>query len=354
MMRRAWLKRWLLVGLGCFLSLTGTLIARADQPMNGTNDIGFSVAAHIPRNQVNRKNFFFDLQMKPGQAETLSVTIYNSTNRDLQIETAIHTAYTNSNGTIEYVLPTKTYDPSLKYPISELTKLTDKKTVTVPANGTKVVTAVVKMPSKQFNGIMLGGWYFKRLNQTVTGTVKGTTDVRNQYSYVIGLRYASGEIPGPDMRLKSVAAGLFDYHRGFIIRLRNVAAIMIPDVTMQTTITNKTTGAVVENVLQKNVQIAPNTAFKYPLLVNNNQLRAGKYHLHMVVKNSQHRWVFNRDFTVTQAEAQKYNRASVENRGISSWWLIVLGALLMLIIVLLIWGTWRLIKKRRQGHDETN
>ncbi|WP_318766431.1 DUF916 and DUF3324 domain-containing protein [Lactiplantibacillus carotarum] len=344
------LQKWLAAVLVLLLGVTSSVPALAASGQN--NDIGFSVAAHIPKNQINTKNSFFDLKMTKGQTETLATTIYNETNRDIRVQMAIHTAYTNSNGTIEYVKPAQTYDPSLAYRISDLTKIEGPTTVTVPANSSKVVSARVTMPNQRLNGELLGGWYFKRVDQPVTGTVSGTTNVQNQYSYVIGLRYASGQLPAPNLKLKNVQAGLYDYHRGIMVNLRNVAATMIPNVTTTTTITNANHRALFNNMVERHVQIAPNTSYQYPLLVGNSNLQAGRYHLHMVAKNAQHRWVFDRDFTITAAQARRYNHTAVDNRGLSFWQILALGALGMLLLVLLYVAIRALIRKRRH-HAES-
>ncbi|KLD58519.1 hypothetical protein WP50_25580, partial [Lactiplantibacillus plantarum] len=87
---------------------------------------------------------------------------------------------------IEYVTPAKKYDASLQYRVDQLTKIKGPTTVTVPANGSKLVSAQTTMPTKDFNGALLGGWYFKRVDQKVTGEVKGATNISSEYSYVVG------------------------------------------------------------------------------------------------------------------------------------------------------------------------
>jgi len=346
--------KWVITGaLGLSVLSMGlpAQAAKSSSSSTTTNNIGFSVAAQTPKNQIDKKATFFDLKMTSGQTETLKTTIYNSTNRDIQVSSAIHTAYTNTSGAIEYVTPAKTYDSSLKYKVSDITKLDGAKTVTVPANGSKVVSATVKMPSGQFNGAMLGGWYFKRVDQKVTGEVKGATNISSQYSYVLGIKYSSGTTPDPVLKLSKVKAGMVNYHRGIIVTLRNTAAVMIPQVTTNTTITNKDSGKTVKKATQKNVMIAPNTTFNYPLLLGETKLQAGTYHLHMVAKNSAHKWTFDRDFKISAAEAKTYNQGSVDNNGISIWWLIGLGALGMLIVMLLVLWLIFWIRKRRQKKD---
>lgn len=341
------MKRWFVVVLGVALGLGWGARAQAAKQTTNQNAIGFSVAATIPRNQLDQKQSYFDLKMKTGQTQTLKTTIYNSTNRDIEVATAIHTAYTNTNGIIEYVQPAKTFDASLKVKMSDVTKVNGPAKVTVPAKGSKVVTAKVTMPAKPFNGVVLGGWYFKRVDQKVTGAVKGTTNISNQYSYVIGLKYTSGKVPAPVLKLDKVKAGLANSHRGIIPYLRNTSAVIIPKLKLSTTI-SKADGTTVKKATKENVQLAPNSTFKYPLLLGDQELKAGRYHLHMVAKNQDHRWVFDRDFTISKQDAKHYNQKSVDDRGISVIWFIVLGALAMLVIGLLLIWLFFLIRKRKQ------
>jgi len=86
-----WMKKlaWggALVAAGMSFSLTAQA-AKTTQ----SNEIGFSVAAKLPKNQLHAKNSFFDLKMTPGKTQTLKTVIYNVTNRDIKVKTAIHTA----------------------------------------------------------------------------------------------------------------------------------------------------------------------------------------------------------------------------------------------------------------------
>ncbi|WP_318765247.1 DUF916 and DUF3324 domain-containing protein [Lactiplantibacillus carotarum] len=348
---RKWLIAALLMVMGSGYTGSAQAAKTSKSSQTSQNNIGYSVSAKIPKNQIHTANTFFDLKMTKGKSQTLKTVIYNTTNRDIQVETAIHTAYTNKNGAIEYVTPAKKYDSSLKYKMSDITKITGTKTVTVPANGSKTVVAQVKMPEQSFNGVILGGWYFKRVDEKVTGSVKGAMNLKNQYSYVIGLKYSSGTIPQPTMKLGSVKAGLIDYHRGITATLRNPSAVIIPNLTSKTTLTSKNSGKVVKKLSQKNIQMAPNTSYAYPMYFGSSKLQAGKYHLHMVIKNSEHKWTFDRDFTVSSADAKKYNKTAAENKGINIWWFIILGALGMLILILLILWLFFYIRKRRQSKD---
>jgi len=315
------------------------------------NNVGYSVSAKIPKNQINKKNSFFDLKMKSEQKQQLQVRVYNITNQDIRVKSAIHTAWTNAAGSVEYVKPTSSYDPSLHYKMSDIAKIRGNNVITIPAGSSKLVTADVSMPKTSFKGVILGGWYFKRVDSKVTGTVKGENSVKSIYTYTVGIKFTVGKEPNPDMKLGKVAAGLSDYHRGVIAKLRNPTAVIIPRLKVTSIITNRDGGGTVKSEKKENVMMAPNSVYDYPMLYGKTELKAGNYHLHLVAKNTDREWVFDRDFTITKVEADKYNHDAVENPGISIWLLVALGALGMLILILLILLIIYLIR-RHQRDDE--
>ncbi|MDV0431983.1 DUF916 and DUF3324 domain-containing protein [Lactiplantibacillus sp. DA1] len=319
------------LSFGISIFVGQTVLASHRQPVHN-NDVGFSVAAKLPKNQLHKQNSFFDLKMARGQEQTLRTVIYNVTNRDIKVQTAVHTAYTNTNGVIEYINPTKSYDRSLKYRISDLATIQGEQVVTVPAKESKTVAIKVKLPKQLVNGVLLGGWYFKRVDGKVTGVTDKSINVTNEYSYVIGLKLTSGKLPEPDLRLGPVKAGLSNYHRSIIVALRNPVARIIPNLKIRTVIINKRRQKVVIRHTKTGVMMAPNTVFKAPLQLKSQRLQPGDYQLKMTVSNRRHHWQFKRDFHISMKAAEKYNHASIDNKGVSMWLLIGIGALAMLTL----------------------
>ncbi|TGD19734.1 DUF916 and DUF3324 domain-containing protein [Levilactobacillus suantsaiihabitans] len=347
------LKKFRLIIVVCLSLLVGLSLPVLGRAATATNDIGYSVKALIPKNQIDKRQSFFELRMKPGQTQTLRVRLYNVTDQAIKIKSAIHTAWTNSGGTIDYTNQPQKFDSSLQYKMSDISKVQGAKTVTIPARKSRVMTTKVQVPRDQkFNGIILGGWYFERLNTKVTSNVKGASNVRNKYAYVVGMEYVMGKVPAGNLTLGKVGAGISNYHRGVIANLKNPTATIVPNLKMTTTITNRDGGQVIKDLKQENVQMAPNTTFSYPMLYGKTALDAGHYRLHMVVKNRDRTWVFDRNFAITKAQADKYNADSVDNPGINIWLLIGLGALGMLILILLILLIIYLIRRRRRDDEE--
>jgi len=315
------------------------------------NNVGYSVSAVLPENQITREHSFFDLKMVSGQQQTLKVRIYNVTNRDIQIETGIHTAYTNDNGVVEYLATAEQFDTSLKYQLGKLTQIKGESTVTVPANDSKIVEAQVSIPKTTFQGVMLGGWYFKRVDEKVTSEVKEAMNVHNQYAYVVGIKYSLGQAPQPKLTLSTIKPGLVNHHQSTIAELRNTTAVMIPDISLKTTVVDRSTHKTVKTVKKTNVQMVPNTTFYYGFLTGTDSLKPGSYHLRMIANNKAHRWVFEKDFTVTKAEVKQVARKSVESNSLNPLWLVVVGAIGTLIVGGL--SGWLIyVIKRRSKHKQ--
>lgn len=341
---------WGIVGL-CVGLMVGFMSSRNSQAaVSGPqNNIGFSVSASLPSNQLDQKNSYFDLKLESGQKQTLKATVSNLTNRDIKVKTSIHTAYTNHNGAVEYITPTKQFDSSLKYQLAQLTQIKGDKLITVPANGSKIVEAVAHIPETAFQGVMLGGWNFEKVEEKVTSNVKGAMNVRNQYAYMIAMKYTLGKVPAPRLVLSKVEPGLENGRQSIFPYIRNVTATIVPGLILDTKISNRETGKVIKTVQKSGVKLAPNSVFKYPILTGKEQLKAGKYHLRMIAKNKDHRWVFEKDFEITAAAAKKYNQASIENKQLKPIWLVAFGAFGMLVLgSLIIWLI--LFVKKRKSH----
>ncbi|WP_052008514.1 DUF916 domain-containing protein [Listeria aquatica] len=86
-----------------FLMLMGILVTLTFLPNTGfAADMNYSVRAIIPDNQVDKTKTYFDLRMKPGQKQKLTLHFENNADEKVQIEVSPNTATTNRNGVIDY------------------------------------------------------------------------------------------------------------------------------------------------------------------------------------------------------------------------------------------------------------
>lgn len=119
-------------------------------------DVGYSVQAKIPTNQIDKKQTYFDLKMKPKQKQTVEIDVKNNSNEEIQVEASVNYASTNRTGTIDYTKnDTSEQDESLKYSLPQIAKIADdQKLLTIPVNGTETVQVTIEMPKDTVDGVV--------------------------------------------------------------------------------------------------------------------------------------------------------------------------------------------------------
>ncbi len=122
-------------------------------------EMKFAVTAVIPENQVDKNQTYFDLKMEPGQKQTLQVQMKNDTDKEVVVETHANAAITNSNGITDYSVIDPQLDSTLKIPFSKIAKV--QKETKIPAKSTVTLDVNIEMPNESFDGVILGGLYFK-------------------------------------------------------------------------------------------------------------------------------------------------------------------------------------------------
>ena len=116
------------------------------------NQFNFSVKAILPENQASKASYF-DILMAPGQEQTLSVELSNSTDKTVTVEQGLASATTNLNGVVEYSPNKIKPDASLKYNMKDYVKL-DQEIVLAPKT-TKTVKSMRRCPIQLLKAIWL-------------------------------------------------------------------------------------------------------------------------------------------------------------------------------------------------------
>lgn len=318
------------------------------------NNIGYSVQSIQSDKQVKAslKQSYFDLKLDAKEKETISVKIFNSSDKALKIRNAVYTASTNDNGQLEYAkeLAKKNIDKSMKYPLASLTKLDSGSVVTVPAKGSKIVKATITMPKDSFNGVLLGSRYFEKVdNSTKETSNKKGISISNAYSYAIGIKILEKKTVEPNMNLLSVKAGMRNYRKGVFPVFQNDKAVIIPKLTIKSEIMKKGSTDVLENTTLKNLSMAPNSNFKFPMLYDKGQLEAGDYTLKAVATSGKNTWKFNKNFTITNDDASKYNKDAIGDpqKATNPLWYVALGLGLAILVILIFLLIKRYVDKKK-------
>lgn len=304
--------------------------------------------APVYTNKVSKDSGYFDVTAKPGQKVSFAADVTNMSKSTKTIKVKVGDAYTSDAGQVVYDL-NGPRDDSAKYRLSTLAGKAQK--VTLKAGKTQRVSFTVTVPQSGLRGILLGSLY--AIDTGAYGkSSNGSMSVRNKYAMysAIELRTNTNYVH-PDLRLKKVDVGMQTGKAAVLATIQNFEPQLFGKMTVNAKVYQ---GNSAKPFLTRKVNgyaMAPNSHFNFGLPTNN-ALVAGKYTIDLTAKSGDRTWHFRRSFTVTQAKANKVNKAaSLKVDNTIPWWLIALLVLLIIIILLLII---LLLKRRKQDKDENN
>ncbi len=294
------------------------------------SELNFSVSAVIPDNQVDTKQSYFDLNMKPNQEQTLEITMRNDTKEDVVIETNVNTAMTNNNGVIDYSQTEFERDPSLEVDMVDLVDY--EKEVTVKANSSMTYPIKVKMPEEEISGILLGGIHFQEKEEEKPEDEKA--QIENKFAYVIGLKMAMNDIEvEPSLELNEVKATQLNYRNAVTANIQNTEPTIISPLEIEAKVFKEKGKDPLFTSENKDVGMAPNSNFDYAINWDNQEFKAGKYRLELTAKSEDDEWSWEEFFTIESDEAKELNEQAVEIEKDYTMWYIIGGIVLLLILL---------------------
>ncbi|MET3195967.1 DUF916 and DUF3324 domain-containing protein [Bacillus sp. OAE603] len=300
------------------------------------SDVGFSVRAIIPKNQIDPLKSYFDLKMKPGQKQVVKIEVFNSSSQEETIEMDVAFATTNRNGLIDYSeVDTKRKDESLQFPLTEIAK-TDNKEIVIPAGKSKIVPINISMPEQKYDGVILGAAHFKKkLKETKENSTSGV-EIKNQYAYVVGIKLTeTTNDVYPDLHLKYIKPMLINYRTAVVANIQNSEAVIVENMDVTAKIYKKGSTKHLYSSDKKDLNMAPNSNFEFPIDLKNDPLKPGTYRLKMKAIIGTQIWEWDEDFTIGKV-ANNLNEKALELNKSYLWWYIGGGISLLLALLFII------------------
>ncbi|WP_164507416.1 DUF916 and DUF3324 domain-containing protein [Lacticaseibacillus songhuajiangensis] len=341
--------------LVAFLMALVGLIAAAPTLTTHADQLTYSVSAQLPSNQMTNKVTYFVLKVKPDQKQNLTIAIQNKDSKSHKYRVSVNRATTNVNGVIDYSKHGTKKASSLALDIE--TMLPKPTTVTVPAKTSQAFSLPMTVPTKSFVGTVLGGIRVMEVDNTSAKKQQKGVSLTNRYAYVIGLQAQEQDsISGiaPNMILHSVKPTQLNYRNYISVNVENTAPIIMTKLQMDAKIYKRGTKTVVMKVNKKDMGIAPNSDFAFPVSANNKPLQAGKYTLDLNAwaVNKKYHWHFTKNFVIKRDVANKLNKSAVDQKKPKTNWLMWLLIALAILILLLLLLILLLLFKRRKKDDE--
>ncbi len=294
------------------------------------SELNFSVIPIIPETQFNKNKSYFDLKLGAGQIQDLEVTLKNSTDKSISVETTLNRATTNLNGVVEYGKTNTEKDSSMVNNIEDYVQIREQEVLLNP-NEERTIKLKVTAPKEEFEGVMVGGLTFKEKIGAMEKEKKNDTlTIENEYAYVVGVvLHGNLDVAKPQLALNEVEASQVNARNVINANLQNKTSTYINKMEINAKITKKGSKNLLYSVEKKDMQMAPNSNFNFPISLQGKRLEQGIYTLEMEVTSLTETWEFRKDFAITKEAADKYNKmdVSIEKEDTYRYLWILIGIL---------------------------
>lgn len=317
------------------------ILAHADESTTGSG-LSFTVKTNVPINQIDKNNDFYQLKMVPGQKQTVTATVYNTTDTPTTVNINVQSASTSINGTIDYSKTLTSWDKSLKYKLNEIVSYPES--ITVPAGKAQDVAFTISMPKDSYKGILLGGITFNQVDDNESKSSSNAASIRNKYAYAVAmiLKESDDQVT-PNINLQSIKAGQNNGHNVINVNLQNDQSLLMSNVKVVAKIYSEKGKKPVYTAIKSDMQITPNSQFKYPVSLQGTPMQAGKYRLELAVTGTAYKepktWHFSKKFTIKRQEAFGLNQSDVDvsaNTNNHTNILIIIGIIFLIVIGILL------------------
>lgn len=105
---------------------------------------------------------------------------------------------------------------------------------------------------------------------------------------------------------------------------------------------------------KKEMQMAPNSHFRFPVPLNGQKLKAGTYTLNMTAQSMNKTWHWTKDFTIDADTAKELNQKDVTIDTDYTWMYVLLGIGLLMIALGILLLFIRKKRKRYKHSEEEN
>lgn len=149
-------------------------------------DAGFTINAKLPDNQYDDSVTYFDLLMKPRQNQKLTLTVENLSGMPKTIKVSPNTAYTADGASEAY----DKYNPNKNgHQVYSFKNIVSKpQIVKLKAHETKDISFEIRMPEKEYQGILEGAFYATDLSKNESNQSENNGfSIKNRYSMAVGL-----------------------------------------------------------------------------------------------------------------------------------------------------------------------
>ena len=311
--------------------------------------VGFTYKATFPENQIEKDIGYYKLKMKPGQKQTLTITLSNPTTQNIKVLVGVNGAKTNQNGVIEYGDSTIENDKSLKIPFENI--VSAPKSIELTGGETKNLEINIQMPETKIEGVVAGGIQLMKDEQNEKTSASEGSKIINQYAYVIGVLLQEDENEAlADLKLNNVYANQYNYRNTIFVDFSNIKPGFLNDMTVETKISPKNSKTVLYERKQTAMRMAPNSFIRFPISMNGDKMNAGTYEADILVSSGTKKWRWTKEFQISEKDADRFNERDVElvQENGFNWTLVIVIVFSSLVLISLFYLIFRFVRKNKE------
>lgn len=296
----------------------------------------FSVEAILPDNQVDVNESYFDLLVRPNSNQTLSFKVANLSDKPSQISIDLNPGWTNQNGVLSYSKTDKKTDESMAYPITQLIK-DNNKLVELKPFEEKIVNFELVTPTNEFDGIIVGGFIFKKIKEN-NRLNKNTSEVviDNDIQLVKGIKLSENNKKIPEvLNIKEAKAGVVNYRNAFILNFQNSQPRFIRDINVQMVVKKENSNDVLISENKKINSMAPNSNVDLPIIYQE-EIKPGNYVMEIDLQTTELKEHKALKFEVTKKEYKEIKNELIKtgSHRRPNYKLIIIVSIVLMILVL--------------------
>ena len=309
-------------------------VAFADQ------SAGFSVRPILSENQVNSEVGYFDLNLEPGESQTLFLELRNMSDEEINLSISVHTAFTNVSGVVEYGSDADVPDDTLPFFLADYIQGDGK--ITLSEGETKQVDLLLTLPEdKPFEGVLAAGIRVEEIKDSEHLSEESMA-IENTLSYVMGLVVSNKrEQLSPELDLLAVYADQLNFRNVFSAQIQNQSGTFVNQLEVSASIYNEDQTERLYSTEASGMQMAPHSNFAFPMSLNGESFVPGTYVLHLQANSGELEWEWTRSFVVDDQTSKTFNRQDITIPSQTNYWLLVSIFLVILLLLVI------LIRKRK-------
>ena len=304
MKRLLWISGVCIIILSIFLTMTSMKSMGAESlASNSDSRTSFSIQAILPSNLEKENSNFFNLRMEPGQEQKIYVKVKNNTGEIIQIKTRVFTAFTNSDGFVDFQKKERKNGGLLPH-IDELVSTEP----ILELEPYEVVSAVfhIKMPEEPYNGVVAGALNFSRVLETEEKEEKEAEAekrevrdgaIKNIYSLMTGIFLHQGLEATPEIVVGDTKVELVNEKLEISTNFQNIKPAFAGTLNIQTQISCKKTKEVLFKDVREGMQMAPNSNFDYIVKVGAEYFQEENHIISYTLENNGAIWEFEKGIT---------------------------------------------------------